>query len=531
MRNVPVIDVHTRTFFREGKHGEKEKVEETVDEAQLYRIFENSMKRARDGEYGLVFLGHTDDEGPETKQPPIVGYIPTYRFGRHRGRPTILADVYLKRKYNPDLLTEQFPRRSVEIIGKNEPDGFIDSLAMLKRSPERDLGLITSLFKNNRPVERFMCPDCREEMAKMPRAMNPQMAKKSFDLFRDLMMMFLEEELGEGHHGGHMGGGEEEGLGAEEEHLGEEEEELGEEEEELGGEEEELGEEEEEVGEEEEGMSRHAHHHEHEEEEEEEEEETERYASYPSATSVSVPSGGHGGGGKGHGGGGSGPRGTRPDGPKITATNQGVSQGGGQRVKQEGSGPAVKLIGKNPMKSHITPKPSYHSQQARQIDRMYRDQDNIQISRFQKRINELENTVRVLTDNNEVMAQERKQSFIEARLIQLEAEGFTFDRPKHVERFMRLPIDALDDELAVIRENYTRSPVNQPFAIPVDATIDVGGNSLPEPARTRSEKEGIFGMDVVRYARQEKIKGSKSDEDLVNMVSRWRTRNKVRQTS
>jgi hypothetical protein len=217
--HVPVIDVHRRTIFRKDEYGRKVPVEEELDERQLHRICENSRYRSSKGEYGIVFLGHTDDAGKETDQPPIVGYLSNYEVGTHNGRPTIVASMYLDRDSHPSGIVRQYPRRSAEIIGLAKEDGFIDALALLKRTPERDLGLVShyalggyglSRFRSNRKVYRYQCPSCREEEGESSMPMmvtDPRqdkhkakrgIATDALKLLKGLIFHVLDDEFNEG---------------------------------------------------------------------------------------------------------------------------------------------------------------------------------------------------------------------------------------------------------------------------------------------------------------------------------------------
>ncbi|AGA26037.1 hypothetical protein Sinac_1659 [Singulisphaera acidiphila DSM 18658] len=113
----------------------------------------------------MVFIGHSDPKLPEIEQPPLAGFMRNYRMGVYGdGKPVILADLYIKREFQ-DLVSE-FPRRSVEIFRKTTPHGFIDSLALLKRAPERDLGLVT--YSKTDEIERVEC-DCHDQHCCNPR--------------------------------------------------------------------------------------------------------------------------------------------------------------------------------------------------------------------------------------------------------------------------------------------------------------------------------------------------------------------------
>jgi hypothetical protein len=519
---------------------QSEEVKEEVDQAQLFRIFQNSLGRAKKGEYGLVFLGHTDDDGREVDQPPLVGFVSDYKFGSHDGRPTILADVYLDKSHNPELLVSQFPRRSVEIVGKNKPDGFIDSLALLKRSPERDLGLITSLYqrsryRNNQSVYRYMCPECAKEKYEHEGSSMPDLkakkdvARNALDLMKNLLFMLLEDEMG-GMAGGGGGGGE----GGEMESMGEAEESLGEAQEALGEAEEEEGEEfaaesdeedyaagdgEEDRYECEDNEEDHYAAEDDESENYEAEDDEEHYAAagFPSAT-TSMGGGGRMGSGK-----------TKlQGGPKIPATSKGTSSYAPEHVRQgTTSGPGQKMEGFPPTHPHkdvVKGRGRHHRYERPRTekDRMIRDQNSLQVSRYTREIQDLKAVVQGLQKENVASRKREKKATIERRLVYLQGEGYDFDVPKHVERFMRLPDEAIEAEIENIRENYSRSPVNQPMPLAIDDTIDVGGNGLPEAGAAfprlgrpidqdqvmRKNNEKVFGESVTRFAREQKLRVS-----------------------
>lgn len=147
LHNVPIYDVHVRQrYTKEGV------IDEEVDENQLAVICQNTQKRIEQKEYPLVFLGHTDDDGKEIDQPPVAGFITEVRLGRYNKRGMMYADIAIRKKY--DDSASEFPRRSVEIIRKLSPDGYIDSLALLKRMPERPMGVVCR-NKATEDVERY----------------------------------------------------------------------------------------------------------------------------------------------------------------------------------------------------------------------------------------------------------------------------------------------------------------------------------------------------------------------------------------
>lgn len=142
---VPVVDCLERVVTRHDHEGRPYRVTERLDEDQIRTILANTQDRAARGEYGPIFLGHTNDDGAEIDQPPLVGYLADYELGQHNGNTAILATMCLDRaecaklKLNgepatPEALLAQFPRRSGEIVAMEKPHGFIDSVAMMKRT-------------------------------------------------------------------------------------------------------------------------------------------------------------------------------------------------------------------------------------------------------------------------------------------------------------------------------------------------------------------------------------------------------------
>jgi hypothetical protein len=134
---VPVLDEHRRNVYRDGRlAGVK-----VVDAALLELIASNTNRRCERGDYSLIFLGHTDEDGAETEQPPIAGFARNFRVGEFRGEPCLLCDWYLRR----DRLAQaaEYPRRSAEVYYSTDPGrNYVDAVSLLKRAPERDLGLM-----------------------------------------------------------------------------------------------------------------------------------------------------------------------------------------------------------------------------------------------------------------------------------------------------------------------------------------------------------------------------------------------------
>lgn len=153
---VAILDVHCRNAVDQNGNS----IETYCGPEQLVVLAKNSQARADRGDYGLIRVGHIDVKLPnhrERDQPQIIGYIPRFYMGEKDDSTVILADIYIKKQFIEDV--ENYPRRSPEIFGKTDPDGFIDALALLNRPPERDLGLVTYAKETNPPGERTMIDD------------------------------------------------------------------------------------------------------------------------------------------------------------------------------------------------------------------------------------------------------------------------------------------------------------------------------------------------------------------------------------
>jgi hypothetical protein len=151
--NMPVFDEHD-----EGDAARN------FDRKKLEVIAKVCNQRARSsGDLSPFGPGHTVDDvwefdnkgkrvrllykARELDQPPIWGFFTNYRVGRFGpdNKLGILADAYVKKQIKtPEGVISgreafsQFPRRSIELWLK---DNFIDWIALLRRTPQRDLGL------------------------------------------------------------------------------------------------------------------------------------------------------------------------------------------------------------------------------------------------------------------------------------------------------------------------------------------------------------------------------------------------------
>lgn len=138
---VPILDTH----IRKGRE---------VDESLLRLIAKNSNEACESGDYPLLLIGHTDDHGPEDKQPPLAGFVRKFVIGDWQGKPCILADLCFIRSKMGEAM--QYPRRSAEIWYADNPEhNVIDSVCLMKRTPERRLGLVTYAKVRERYAKRF----------------------------------------------------------------------------------------------------------------------------------------------------------------------------------------------------------------------------------------------------------------------------------------------------------------------------------------------------------------------------------------
>lgn len=499
---VPILDVHERDFFRafydESGNKTVKKVKEVVEVDQLTRLARNSQENAERGDYGLVFLGHTDDDGPEKDQPEIVGFMKNYRIGNHVDRPTIFADLYIKGdKDKAENLMFQFPRRSAEVIRKNHTDGYVDSLALIKRAPERSLGLIADLYhKTKTQIDRFMCPECEAESGgqDMGAVMNDQLLKKVSKSLVSALGSILQEVFQEDDPSGGL-------VGA--------------------------------VDSEEDQVEEQIHPGIHEQVMEEEE-------AHPGGV------------------------GLHPE-QEEAAHAAGIDTGSGDDEREDYCGPSPTNVSPPSMNNNmnknrrLNPRVNYSIDES-EVERMGREQENIQVSRFEKRLAALETRIGDLTKENTDLKRQRKIDRFERSLIQLEAEGRQFNRAKLVDRFAKdLSVgkfqsdDDIKEELDFIKDSYRRSPVGQDmiFGIgddsdddaPGNVIADNGGNTVPENAGASPMREiqrhekttGIYGDEIVRFSKakevQDEIRGESDPMSKAIAVGRAFQSSRRRKTS
>ncbi len=105
----------------------------------LEKIAAQCNKRDATGQLSPLALGHTDpDEKDEEKQPPGVGYARGYAvaYSPRLKKWVIQTSFYIRKEAYPKAKT--FPRVSIELWPGKEP--IIDPIALLRRTPQRDLG-------------------------------------------------------------------------------------------------------------------------------------------------------------------------------------------------------------------------------------------------------------------------------------------------------------------------------------------------------------------------------------------------------
>jgi hypothetical protein len=133
-------------FDEHDEYNEKHELVEKFDKARLEKMAARNNKRALTGQLTPLSIGHTiddevDDEGKvtykakEEDQPELVGYAHNFRvkFSKRLNKYVIKADFYVRNDRLQHAAT--FPRVSIE----RWKDGVIDPVALLRRTPARDL--------------------------------------------------------------------------------------------------------------------------------------------------------------------------------------------------------------------------------------------------------------------------------------------------------------------------------------------------------------------------------------------------------
>jgi hypothetical protein len=142
--------------------------DDNFSESFLTEVVERTNDRAEHGDLILLTIGHTEDELPETEQPEPVGYVRAVKLGKLHDRKAILADLYIKADRFDEVMT--YPRRSAELWHDSEfESGFIDIVSVLRRTPARNLGLLTHRLQKAgdrtiyiKPFNGDMMPDTKD---------------------------------------------------------------------------------------------------------------------------------------------------------------------------------------------------------------------------------------------------------------------------------------------------------------------------------------------------------------------------------
>lgn len=139
---VPVFDVHDE-FDAKGN------LVRRFGQRELQELAEHCNDRERTGDLSPFGPGHTVDGAPEESQPPVWGYARNFRVARFGPgqKLGLVADFYVRRQLRTadgrmvdgEAYMKEFPRRSIELWAK---DKIIDWIALLRRTPQRDLGLL-----------------------------------------------------------------------------------------------------------------------------------------------------------------------------------------------------------------------------------------------------------------------------------------------------------------------------------------------------------------------------------------------------
>ena len=166
---VAVFDEHSEPYWADARTGREVedpaahrraggrlvKKHRRFGRAELERIASNCNRRTALGDLCPITLGHTDPDQPdETAQPEIVGYARRFRVGydRRRGKWMLYADYYIRADRDDEART--FPRTSVE-LWPDPGEEIIDPIALIRRTPQRDLGQWVYSRRSNRRVLRY----------------------------------------------------------------------------------------------------------------------------------------------------------------------------------------------------------------------------------------------------------------------------------------------------------------------------------------------------------------------------------------
>ena len=215
LKDVPLLDEHV-------VKDDDGNVVVRVGVAKLRQIARNNNKRIKEtGDEAPVVIGHTIDDAPETKQPPIVGFARNFvvKPFKKTGRMAIHGTLRVYRKYKDCLY--KFPRRSVELwLGS----WLIDPISLLgATTPERDLGLLRfskqGKHKYRREIEMPMSnvglEDNRPSKGNEDLLAAVKAALEESDVFKWVRSKMQEEEAASQTEGEPGMEGEEPGMGGE----------------------------------------------------------------------------------------------------------------------------------------------------------------------------------------------------------------------------------------------------------------------------------------------------------------------------
>jgi flagellar motility protein MotE (MotC chaperone) len=148
--DVPVFDEHTEKNPKTGK------VLARFDKPRLEKIAEICNRRDAQGNLCPLTLGHTLDDAPESEQPDIVGYARKFRVSWDNllKRYVIRANYYVRRSAFAEA--KKYPRTSVELWPEDE---FFDPIALIKKTPKRDLGQWIYRKRTGKTVLRYAMSD------------------------------------------------------------------------------------------------------------------------------------------------------------------------------------------------------------------------------------------------------------------------------------------------------------------------------------------------------------------------------------
>jgi hypothetical protein len=160
---LKITDVPIFTTFKASRlnpdTGKTEPID--IDPEKIKAVVETQQKLER-GTGGIprITPGHTlkDPKTPEGKQPPPWGWSKSWRFSQFNGKPTIFGTLYFSKALTPDDSTGErkyvvpaddartYPYRSPEYY---DGEGEITGVALLRRDPQLDLGVLTYSRENN----------------------------------------------------------------------------------------------------------------------------------------------------------------------------------------------------------------------------------------------------------------------------------------------------------------------------------------------------------------------------------------------